>query len=267
MFLSNRLHLLIRLMNNIKTTNQFFKIFLSGILCCLFLAGCYSVSRLQDVGDTPKVTPIKDPTKLPNYHPITMPMPFTQKPDRKINSLWCPGARGFFKDQRAKLRGDILTVNIDIQDDKAEFNNETVATRNTIETTTAPNILGYETKLKNFFPPAVNPANLLTINSNPQYDGVGTIKRKEKIKFDLACEILDVLPNGNYHISGHQEIVVNFENRIIALSGVVRPEDISSQNTIDQKKIAELRITYGGRGNLSDMQQAPLFQQVLDKIR
>ncbi len=244
------------------------KVKMTIVLCCtlILLPGCYTASRLESLGDRPPLTPIKDPTKIKSYHPVTMPMPEPKVHEHRINSLWQDGAKGFFKDQRAKNVGDILTVKVDITNDQVEFFSETERKRENKETSGVTNLFGYEQYAKKVFPAAVNPSSLVNFSSKPEYKGNGKTKRTEKMTFKIAVTIVQILPNGNYIVSGRQEIRANFENREIFIRGIVRPSDISSTNTISHEKIAEARISYGGRGNIMDYQQPPIGSQVLTHV-
>ncbi len=239
---------------------------LSLSLLCLLLSGCYALNRLENVGDRPSITPIKDPTKLPNYHPVTMPMPEPKEHEHRVNSLWQDGARGFFKDQRAKRVGDILTVNVNITNDQAEFSSDTDRDRETTEKFSVNSFMGYEKDFAQVLPEAVIPKDLVGLSNKPTYKGGGKTKRSEKMSFKLAVTIVQILPNGNYVISGRQEMRVNFENREISLTGIVRASDITSANTVSYEKIAEARISYGGRGNIMDYQQPPIGSQIMTHI-
>lgn len=239
---------------------------LSTLFLCLALTGCYTLDRLENVGDRPPITPIKDPTKLPNYHSVTMPMPEPQEHVQRVNSLWQAGAQGFFKDQRAKRVGDILTVDVNIAGDSAEFSSESDRTRETTEKFTVDNFMGVEKSFAEVLPEAVVPEKLLGLSNKPTYKGKGKTKRSEKMTFKMAATIVQILPNGNYVISGRQETRVNFENREISLMGIVRPSDITSANTVSYEKIAEARITYGGRGNIMDYQQPAYGAQIMTQL-
>lgn len=230
----------------------------------LALAGCAeTIDRLAAVGETPKLKPIENPTLDPNYQPVSLPMPQKERTAFAPNSLWRTGARGFFKDQRAQRVGDILTVLIEI-DDTAKVDNATKRTRSNTEGASAPKILGYETKLSSVLPEALDPSSLIDLKSDSLSNGTGEIQRNEKIDLKVAAVVTQILPNGNLVIQGTQEVRVNYEVRELYVQGVVRREDISSDNTVRHDQIAEARIAYGGRGTLSDVQRPRYGQEIFD---
>jgi flagellar L-ring protein precursor FlgH len=232
----------------------------------LSLGGCGDMmSRLADVGREPALTQIQNPVRSPAYRPVSMPMPQAALAERKPNSLWRPGARAFFKDQRAARVGDILTVEIKIED-KATINNKTTRTRANTEDASANAFLGYESSLSRILPETINPGNLIDLDSKSSHAGEGAVDRKETIDLKVAAVVTQRLPNGNLVVAGRQEVRVNFEVRQLQIAGVVRPEDISAKNTISYEKIAEARIAYGGKGQISDVQQPRYGQQVFDII-
>ncbi|NKB48467.1 MAG: flagellar basal body L-ring protein FlgH [Alphaproteobacteria bacterium] len=233
------------------------------IALALALSGCNALTRLSSVGAEPPLTTIQNPTLQANYRPVSMPMPAPKPVERNANSLWRTGARAFFKDQRAADVGDILTVVVDI-DDQATINNATTRARSAEEGASLNRLLGYEGSLGTVLPEAINPANLLDLNSDSASNGNGQISRDEQIELKIAAVVSQVLPNGNLVIHGRQEFRVNFEARELQIAGIIRPEDISSTNAIVYEKIAEARISYGGRGQISDLQQPRYGQQVLD---
>lgn len=228
----------------------------------LMLTGCNTMNRLSEVGEAPKTSKIGDPTQNPNYRPVSMPMPPPKTAAANANSLWRPGARAFFKDNRAGEVGDILTVKVSLSD-SGTLANKTTEARDNSETTDAFKLLGYETQLHKLFPSA-DPSNLAGMGSTHGVSGDGKITRSEAVSITLAAVIIQVLPNGNLVLSGKQEVRVNNEMRELTVSGVIRPSDIDSTNTITSEKIAEARITYGGRGTLSDLQQPRYGQQIFD---
>ncbi len=230
------------------------------------LCGCNALTRLSEVGSAPAISPIENPTTKPGYQPVEMPMPEVQMASPNPNSLWRQGSRGFFKDQRASRIGDILTVQI-VMEDKALLENKSEQKRGDDKDTTSVNALaGLESYAGKILPSAVNPANLIDINSKRELTGEGTIDRNEEIEVTMAAIVTQVLPNGNLVISGKQQVRVNFELRELVMSGIIRREDISSLNSITSDKIAELRVAYGGRGTISDVQQPRYGRQILDII-
>lgn len=227
------------------------------------LTACNTVDRLNEIGVPPKQSAIIDPTMSSGYQPVSMPMPVKAEFPQQANSLWTGEKQGFFKDQRAKTVGDIMTVVIDI-DDKGKMENATDRTRATSEAAGLPKLLGFETKLNKVLPDAVDPSNLLSGTSSSSYKGDGTTDRKEKISMKLAATVTQLLPNGNMVIKGVQEVRVNYENRVLQLAGVVRPQDVNVDNTISYDQIAEARISYGGKGQMTDVQQPRNGAQLID---
>jgi len=248
-------------------TRIFKQITALGLVICAssLLAGCSAIDRLASVGEMPRQSAIENPTAKPGYHPVSMPMPTPKSDFRQSNSLWSAGTKAFFKDQRAAEVGDILTVTINMTDE-AKLKNETTRDRDASENAAAPNALGFENYLKKMLPGGVDPTSLLDITTASAHKGTGEINRKEDIKLKVAAVISQVLPNGNMVIQGRQEMRVNYENRILEMSGIIRPQDISIENTISYEKVAEARISYGGRGQLTDVQQARYGQQVMDIV-
>ena len=229
------------------------------------LTACGTADRLANIGKTPALSAIEDPSRNPNYQPVRLPMPDAPVVDRQANSLWRAGSRAFFKDQRAARVGDILTVDIQIND-RAQLQNSTQRNRTGTDSLGVPNFLGLETKLDNVLPNAVDPTSLLSTNGSSTSNGDGQIQRQEQINLQVAALIVQVLPNGNMVVQGKQEVRVNYEVRELTLNGIIRPEDITSANTISYEKIAEARISYGGRGNVSELQQPRWGQQLLEVI-
>ena len=177
--------------------------------------------------------------------------------------MWRAGSRAFFKDQRAAHVGDILTVLIAI-DDTAEITNTTTRSRTNTEDASVNALFGYESSLNAVLPEAINPGSLIDLDSQTSNKGVGTIERGETIELKIAAIISQKLPNGNLVLHGRQEVRVNYEVRELQIAGIIRPEDITSSNTISYEKIAEARIAYGGRGHISDVQQPRYGTQVID---
>lgn len=234
------------------------------VILLICLAGCNTAERLAQVGRVPELAPIENPAARAGYRPVSLPMP---DPDPEIsagaNSLWREGARGFFRDQRARRVGDVLTVNVTIKD-SANLENQTVRSRKNNEDVSFADFFGLQNKLNDWLPSPVDPSELVNIDSATSNLGRGTVKRSEDIEMNVAALVTQILPNGNMVIEGRQEVRINFEVREVLVAGVVRPEDITPLNTIPHEKIAELRVAYGGRGQISDVQQPRYGAQILD---
>jgi flagellar L-ring protein precursor FlgH len=231
----------------------------------LSLGACGATDRLASVGKAPTLSAIEDPTSQPGYKPVRMPMPDEQPISYASNSLWRQGSRAFFKDQRAARIGDILTVRVRVTD-RAQLENQTQRSRKNAEGLGAENLLGFETQYGKILPDEVKADALVNIDSDSSSQGAGSVRRSEQLVTNVAAVVTQLLPNGNLVIEGKQEIRVNFEIRELIVAGVVRPEDIEADNTIDSTKIAQARIAYGGRGQITDVQQPRYGQQVMDII-
>jgi flagellar L-ring protein precursor FlgH len=231
------------------------------------LAGCSTADKLASVGHAPVLTAIEDPTAQAGYRPVNMPMPETVVASYQPNSLFSNEARGFFKDQRAHKIGDILTVIVTI-DDSAQISNTTARSRG------AENEAGVGGVLGSLFGKVGGGVPGLDIGANGEIStssalsdtGTGSVNRSEALETQVAAVVVQVLPNGNLVIEGRQEVRVNFEVRDLIVAGIVRPEDIHADNTISSRKIAEARISYGGRGQITDVQQPRYGQQITDAI-
>lgn len=246
-------------------TNRKILGFLLVLAAAGLASGCNTMNRLSEVGRTPKMTTIQNPTESTTYRPVSLPMPPPSQYTHRANSLWRSGARAFFKDQRAAVVGDILTVEIAI-DDKAILSNTTTRNRTNTEDSAVTALFGYEASLTRVLPEAIQPGNLIDLDSETSNSGAGTIDRDEEINLKIAAIVTQTLPNGNLVIHGRQEVRVNYEVRELQIAGIIRPEDITSSNTITYEKIAEARISYGGRGHISDFQQPRWGQQVIDVL-
>jgi flagellar L-ring protein precursor FlgH len=227
------------------------------------LAGCSTTDRLANIGNAPVLTPIADPTTVAGYQPVRMPMPEPTPDVYQPNSLYRTSARGFFRDERAHRVGDILTVIVTIND-RAVIDNSTQRTRASNNSAGMGGIFG--TALTTASNGALNPQGAIDLTSGMTDRGAGAVNRTESLQTSVAAVITQVLPNGNLVIEGRQEVRVNFEVRDLIVAGIVRPSDIEANNTIPSSKIAEARIAYGGRGQITDVQQPRYGQQVMDAI-
>jgi flagellar L-ring protein precursor FlgH len=233
----------------------------SLLLLAALLGGCSALDRLKNVGEQPTLSAIENPTAQPGYKPVQMPMPAPQPAVYNPNSLWRNGSRAFFKDQRAMQVGDIMTVKVKITD-KAAIENGTKRSRDSKEDSGVTDFIG--SKLLTGDAAKLMPGKILTTDSTSSTDNKGSVNRQEALQTNVAAVVTQVLPNGNLVVEGKQEVRVNFEIRELIVAGIVRPEDIESDNTIDSTKIAQARIAYGGRGQITDVQQPRYGQQVMD---
>lgn len=229
------------------------------------LSACSTAERIAAIGKPPPLSSIQNPVEQSGYRPVRLPMPEIKPVVHQANSLWRSGARAFFDDQRAKEVGDILTISVDITD-KAKIENTTTRSRTGEEDVGISSLAGIAAKVASLLPLAIDPANLIKTSSTSTHSGTGKVNREEVLKVEIAALVTQILPNGNMVIEGRQEIRVNNEVRELLVAGIVRPEDISATNTVNSAQMAEARISYGGRGQITDMQQPRYGQQFLDIV-
>lgn len=228
----------------------------------LLLAAC---GRSDHIGKAPSFTsPDQTVEHVAMFDP-GLPLRADREPPVAQASLWSGTRQSLLGDRRAVQRGDILTVVIEI-DDKAEISNSTDRSRSGAEKLGVPSLFGLPQRLDEKLPGDASSSELVGINSSSSSSGDGSVKRKEKLTLRVAATIVGVLPNGVLSISGSQELRVNFELRELLVTGYVRPEDISRQNEVTYDKIASARVSYGGRGQITDVQQPRIGQQVLDAV-
>ena len=238
-----------------------------SLLIALCLAPLAACSTMREAVNGPDLTPMRYPSALTPQSQEVMPLTDARQPPPEpagANSLWRVGSRAFFNDQRANKIGDILTVSITI-DDSAQTSNQTTRTKSNDIKAGVPHLFGLESSIGKILPHA-DAANLIGLDGSSSSDGKGVIARSEKISLTIAAVVTSVLPNGNLVIQGRQEVKTNNEVRELTVAGIVRPEDISSANTIRHTQIAEARISYGGRGDVSRIQKAPAAQALAERF-
>jgi len=242
------------------------------------LSGCGAAGRLKAVGKAPRLSPTGETYAIeiePSLGDAAAarraaegPAPaHVQQPAAQAQSasLFRAGSSALFQDQRAARLGDILTIRINIQD-RASVDNSTSRSRSGGESAGLGALLGLQNPLKKVLPGNDDTSKLVDANSTSTSNGAGNTTRSEQINMTMAAIVTQVLPNGNLMIRGKQEVRVNFELRELVLTGIVRPQDIARDNTIQHSKIAEARVIYGGRGQLTDVQQARWGQQIYDAL-
>ncbi|CAO4176333.1 flagellar basal body L-ring protein FlgH [Methylorubrum populi] len=223
-------------------------------MLALGLGACQS--DLDRFGRPPVLTPIGTGLNAPRE---PLPTSFgALSPRHSYHSTWSPASAALYQDPRAHDVGDVITVSISIND-KAQFDN--ASDRQRSQKSSLGFDFGYGVSgLKDSATADTG------IRSGTETKGQGSIDRKESLSLSVAAVVTEVLPNGNVLISGSQEVRVNNEVRVLEVAGIVRPRDISRKNTIDYDKIAEARISYGGRGRLTDVQGPTLGQQVFETL-
>lgn len=233
--------------------------------CALVLAVAPSCGRVDHLGRAPTFSPANEGAEHAAMLYTGLPLVAESSQPLDRSSLWSSGQRSLLGDHRASGKGDILTVVIEI-DEKAEISNDTERARKGSESLEVSQLFGVPQRAADKLPDGASLANAVDIGSASVSAGEGSVKRKEKLTLRVAATVVDVLPNGVLSISGSQELRVNFELRELLVQGYVRPEDISRQNSITYDKIASARMSYGGRGQITDVQQPRYGQQVLDVV-
>lgn len=232
-------------------------------LIALLALSLTSCSRLEQVGKAPDFTPVESGNEFYAMSAQPLPEEVATRSAAQQASLWSGNRGSLLGDRRAATRGDILTVVIEI-DDKAEISNSTDRSRSSSDTMGVTSMFGIPQRLDRHQPEGASLAEAYDTSSDSSYTGDGSVARKEKLTLRVAATVLDRLPNGVMRIQGSQEVRVNFEVRELIVTGFVRPEDVSRQNEITYDKIAGARISYGGRGQITDVQQPRYGQQVAD---
>ncbi|MDB2407752.1 flagellar basal body L-ring protein FlgH [Jannaschia sp.] len=232
-------------------------------VCALAMAGC---GRLQEVGKAPELTPIAASAEhVAIAAPIFEPKLSTDDGPLSAASLWTRGRGSLLGDRRAQDRGDILTVVVEI-DEGAEIENSTSRSRSGSESLSVPDFFGIPQVINKNLPDGASLDDAVSLDSGSSSRGEGGVSRQERLTLRVAATVTDVLPSGVLQIEGRQEVRVNFELREMLVTGYVRPEDVSRKNEITYDKIAAARISYGGRGQITDVQQPRIGQQVADIV-
>jgi flagellar L-ring protein precursor FlgH len=237
--------------------------FLALLGAASMLAGCGA--NLQAIGKEPSLTPVGS-----GLNPPTVPIDAEPTPRPRYNrgnSLWQDSSADLFRDPRASSVGDVITVKISIRD-RARLDNKNDRKRENegeLDINFDYNINTSANGVQGALAEGTMQVNP-TVKSTTDTKSEGRINRSEDINLLVAAVVTDVLPNGNLMIAGTQEVRVNYEMRVLGVAGVVRPRDIATDNSISYDKIAEARISYGGRGRITEIAQPPWGQQLMDVI-
>lgn len=222
-------------------------------------------SKLGEVGKAPAFSALEG--SYQHHAMYSSPVPEFAEPNgpTEASSLWTANSGSLFGDRRAGHRGDILTVVIQI-DEKAEISNSSDRSRSGSQSMGIPSLFGIPQRLNEKLPQGASMEDAVSTTSDSQFAGQGSVQRNEKLTLRVAATVVEELPNGVLRIEGQQEVRVNFELRELIVTGYVRPADISRQNEITYDRIAGARIAYGGRGQITDVQQPRYGQQITDTI-
>jgi flagellar L-ring protein FlgH len=238
-----------------------------AVLCLIACAGCDTFDHFQKPPDFSAPGKVNAIPPTANDSPVIGAASMNSLGPEMRGSLWRPGSKTFFRDPRARSIGDLLTVAVNLNE-QAQFDNQTALTRTTantqaIQQVSAPS--GLASFLGHVLPGIVTDPLIATSGSDST-QGQGNIQRSEIVVVNVATTVVRVLPNNNLEIAGSQEIRLNDELREMNIRGIVRPEDIGSDNTISSDRIAEARIAYGGRGVSSDLQRPAWGQDLLNRF-
>jgi len=231
----------------------------------LFLLTGTACDRLDQVGRAPNLTPIEGGDEHGAMARAGSPTQTAHLRFSDHASLWSGGRRSLLGDRRAQQSGDILTVVIQIND-QAEFSNSSNRSRSGSESMGVPSLFGIPQIINQNLPTGATFDPAIEATSNSASSGDGSVRRNEKLTLRVAATVIGTLANGVLQIQGSQEVRVNFELRELLVTGFVRPEDISRLNEIPYDKIASARISYGGRGQITDVQQPRYGQQIVDIV-
>lgn len=232
----------------------------TAFLFTLALSGC---NKLSQVGRAPEFSPVEGGAQHSAMYSASLPDDIGPATPSDTSSLWAADSASLFADRRAAKRGDILTVVIEI-DDSAKISNSTGRSRSGAQKSGLPDLLGIPQRIDDVLPEGASMGEAFETRSSSTFKGTGNVARNEQLTLRIAATVVEQLPNGVLRIEGQQEVRVNFEMRELVVSGFVRPIDISRQNEITYDKIAGARIAYGGRGQITDMQQPTYGQQAAD---
>lgn len=231
------------------------------LVTCVLLAGC---GKLNQVGRAPEFSPLDGNIEHSAMY-SSLPAVADDRGPTEQSSLWTAQRNSLLGDHRANTRGDILTVVVQIND-QATINDTTGRSRTGSNKMGVPSLFGIPQRLDAVLPTGATSASLVATNSATNFSGTGSVARNEKVTLRLAATVVEELPNGVLRIEGQQQVRVNNELRDLVVSGYVRPDDISRQNEITYDKIADAQISYGGRGQITDVQQPAWGQQIADQV-
>ncbi len=213
----------------------------------LFVAACAMPGGKIDLTEVEPIAPV-----------ISEPAP-----PQTAGSLWTTSRGGIFADMKGTTVGDIVTVVIS-ENASASKEAKTQTGRSSTMSAGITNLFGLETDIGDFI--GGSPSSIVNANAGNQFDGSGKTERKEALTATLTTQVVEILPNGNLRIEGNKTVTVNREMQIVQLSGIVRPSDVSARNLVDSSNVLNARISYVGKGVISDKQQQGWLVQALDQV-
>jgi flagellar L-ring protein precursor FlgH len=229
----------------------------------LLLFALTACKSLDEVGTAPGFTPTGRTAESAAMYATPLPEEVQSLSVADRSSLWTAGDAALLGDRRAARRGDILTVVIEI-DDKAQINNQSSRGRGSDQTMSIPSLFGISERIEAQLADGTTLDPGYETSSSSSFSGSGSVSRNEKLTLRVAATVVEELPNGVVRIEGRQEVRVNYELRELLVSGFIRPADISRQNEITYDKIAGAQISYGGRGQVSEVQQPRYGDQIAE---
>lgn len=229
-------------------------------LAVLTLAAC---QPLTTVGRAPDFSPLEPRREHAALYGLPLPPSVEAPRPAATASLWTAGQRSLLGDRRASQPGDLLTVVIEIND-RAEISNSTQHGRTGSQSMGLPQFFGLPQLADRYLPAGATLGTAVQTQSAGSFQGEGSVSRNERVTLRIAATVVERLPNGVLRIEGSQEVRINNELRDLVVTGFIRPEDISRRNEIAYDRIAGARINYGGRGQITQVQQPRYGQQIAE---
>ena len=214
--------------------------------CLLLAGGCADKHEVVQVPE-----PLESPV-IPHSKPMSP------------GAIWTGDESNWIADLRAHHVGDIVTVII-LEKASATKEASTETGRDSGIKAGFPAFFGLE-KVLEANNPNLDTANLIEANIKNNFKGSGKTTRKEDLLATLTTQVIRVYPNGNMKIRGGKSVVVNNENQIIYLTGIIRPYDVSAANEVDSSKILNAQIAYTGKGVISDKQRPGWLGRIVDRV-
>lgn len=222
--------------------------FLAGLL--ILSAGCAGDPGLIQA-DKPVMPP---PEPAVNLQPA--------KPS--FGSIFTDRTQDFYQDLRARNVGDIIVVEI-VENSKAKKKNDTKAERTNEFDAKVPYLMGYAGSLRREAG-STNTDPLVGAEFTSKHDAKSELKKEDSMTSSIGCTVVEKMANGNLVVRGSRELQVNGETQYIILQGIVRPTDVTTNNTVYSTQLADAKIYYTGRGVLSDKQKPGWLARLLDNI-